>query len=79
MLMVIFVNKYYLKIENNATNIFNTSKTITTTTTTSNTNNKAKRKQTMPLNSGWLLDRKIGDATTGLRPEFSRDLHSISE
>jgi integrase len=33
----------------------------------------------MPSNSGWLLDRKIDDAASGLRREFSRDLHSISE
>jgi integrase len=66
-----------LKIENNATNIISTSKIITITKP--DANNKAKTKQNMPSNSGWLLDRKIEDATSGLRREFSRDLYSISE
>jgi hypothetical protein len=66
-----------LKIENSATNITNIIETITTTK--SDSNNKAKIKQTASSNFVWLLDRKIEDATAGLRPEFSRDLHSISE
>jgi len=70
-----------LKIGNNTTNVIKASKTIaiTTTKTKPDTNNKAKAKQIMPSNSGWLLDRKIDDATSGLRREFSRDLYSISE
>ena len=65
-----------MKIENRATNTTNISETITTTK--SNTNNKTKGRQITTSNF-WLLDRNIQDVTTGLRPEFSRDLHNISE
>ena len=52
------------------------SETIITTKSGSNKNEKVK--QIITSNSVW-LDRKIEEATVGLRPEFSRDLHSISE
>ena len=41
-------------------------------------NKNKKVKQITSLNFGW-SDRKIEDAVRGLRPEFSRNLHSISE
>jgi hypothetical protein len=66
-----------LKIENSAINITNTSDTITTTK--SDINDKTKVRQITTSNFVWLLDRNIEDVTTGLRPEFSRDLHNISE
>ena len=65
-----------MKIENRATNTSNISETITTTK--SNTNNKTKGRRITTSNF-WLLDRNIEDVTSGLRPEFSRDLHNISE
>jgi hypothetical protein len=61
-----------LKIENNTTNVTKASKTITTTTTKPDTNNKAKGKQIMSSNSGWLLDRKIEDATSGYGGSFPK-------
>jgi hypothetical protein len=64
-----------LKIKKSATNSTALSETITIG---SGNNENEKVKQTTPSNSV-LLDRKIEDATTGLRPQFSRDLHSISE
>ena len=66
-----------MKIENSAINITNTSDTITTTK--SDINDKTKVRQITTSNFVWLLDRNIEDVTTGLRPEFSRDLHNISE
>ncbi len=65
-----------MKIENSATNIAISSEKIITTKSCSN--KKKKVKQIITSNFGW-LDRKIEEATIGLRPEFSRDLHSISE
>jgi integrase len=65
-----------LKTENRATNIVATSEKIITTKSCSD--KKKKVKHTITSNFGW-LDRKIEEATVGLRPEFSRDLHSISE
>ncbi|MGC2426005.1 MAG: hypothetical protein WA421_03140 [Nitrososphaeraceae archaeon] len=63
-----------MKIKKSATNSTALSETITTG---SGNNKNEKVKQTTPSNSV-LLDRTIEDATTGLRPQFSRDLHSIS-
>ena len=65
-----------MKIENSATNTATSSEKIIITKSCSD--KKKKVKQTITSNFGW-LDRKIEEATIGLRPEFSRDLHSISE
>jgi integrase len=64
-----------LKIKNSATNITTLSET---SITNSGSNKKKEVEPTTPSNFGW-LDRKIEDATAGLGPQFSRDLHSISE
>jgi hypothetical protein len=61
---------------NGTSNSIASSETIITTRSGSNKDKDVK--QTTSSNFGW-LDRKIDDATAGLRPEFSRDLHSISE
>jgi hypothetical protein len=65
-----------LKIENSVTNTATSSEKIITTK--SCIDKKKKLKQIITSNFGW-LDRKIEEATVGLRPEFSRDLRSISE
>ena len=65
-----------MKIENSATNTAISSEKIIITKSCSNKKNKIKHIRTS--NFGW-LDRKIEEATVGLRPGFSRDLHSISE
>ena len=65
-----------MKIKNSATNV--TTIYETTITTKSGSNKNKKVKQITSLNFGW-SDRKIEDAVRGLRPEFSRNLHSISE
>ena len=69
-----------MKVESAATNITAVSKTTTTITKSGNNGKKkTEAKQTTSSHISWLSDRKIEDATAGLRPEFSRDLHSISE
>jgi integrase len=65
-----------LKIENSVINTATSSEKLITTR--SCTDKKKKVKQIITSNFGW-LDRKIEEATVGLQPEFSRDLHSISE
>ncbi|MGA7897616.1 MAG: hypothetical protein WCA39_02010, partial [Nitrososphaeraceae archaeon] len=65
-----------MKIENSTTKTATSSEKIIITKSCSD--NKKKVKQIIISNFSW-LDRRIDEATVGLRPEFSRDLHSISE
>jgi len=65
-----------LKIKKSAASTATSSEKIITTKPCSD--NKKTIKQIITSNFSW-LDRRIDEATVGLRPEFSRDLHSISE